>query len=318
MDFRTLRYFVTVAEELNFTRAAERLHMSQPPLSSQIRQLEQDLGAQLFIRSKRKLALTDEGRALLRRSRQILDLGELTRREIGSMTGELSGQITIGMVEGRAPFLASRWIQGFTQEYPMVTYSLRNGSGDEMIELLEHGLIDLAVIAEPFDLEELDSLVVGREPWVAMIPITNPLAAEVIGSQVPLSLVAQQKLIIPQRKSRIEAIERWFSGIGQEPDVLCTLSSYIDALALVEQGMGVAIFPQTTYTPNPHIVSKVIVSPSRYVQYDLVWKKGEAPGGAAAAFIDYVRDFLEEDRMHQAPFQVREREFVLPRDATQL
>ena len=95
MDFRTLQYFVTVAEELNFTRAAEKLQMSQPPLSNSIRQLEEDLGTQLFIRGKRRLTLTEAGELLLRRSRQILRLSDKTRLDLQSLGSTLTGQIGV-------------------------------------------------------------------------------------------------------------------------------------------------------------------------------------------------------------------------------
>ena len=117
MDLRSLRYFVTVAEELNITRAAEKLMISQPPLSNQIKQLEEELNVQLFIRGKRHLKLTDAGAMLYRRAVQLLELADKTRQEMASLEG-LSGTINIGLVEGRAPFLLSRWIAGFRGEFP--------------------------------------------------------------------------------------------------------------------------------------------------------------------------------------------------------
>ena len=113
MDFRTLQYFVTVAEELSFTRAAEKLNMSQPPLSNQIKAMEEDLGTTLFIRGKRHLKLTEEGNLLLARARQILEMADKTREDLAALGSELSGVIDLSIVEGRAPYLAARWIAGF-------------------------------------------------------------------------------------------------------------------------------------------------------------------------------------------------------------
>ena len=98
MELRTLRYFITVAQELNITRAAEKLNMSQPPLSNQIRGLEEELGVRLFIRGKRRLTLTDEGSLLLRRAVQLLDLADKTRQELATMKDGVSGTICLGMV----------------------------------------------------------------------------------------------------------------------------------------------------------------------------------------------------------------------------
>ena len=145
MDLRALHYFVVVAEERNITRAAERLKMSQPPLSNQIKGLEEELGVQLFIRGKRQLTITDAGLLLYRRARQILELSEQTRQEVQSTEG-LSGDLNISLVEGRGPYLLSRWIAGFRQEFPRVAVHLWNGSGDEVIERVQRGLADLQAL----------------------------------------------------------------------------------------------------------------------------------------------------------------------------
>ena len=294
MDFRSLQYFVTVAEELHFTHAAEKLTISQPPLSMQIKQLEEDLGAQLFIRGKRKLQLTEAGRAFYRRATQILSLSQDARDEIRSLGNELSGRVRLGIVDGRAPYFTGRWIAGFHEEYPLVTFSVWNGSSDDVIDRLYKGLIDLAVVAAPYDEEHLEGITVGSTPWTAIIPADHELAKKE-GNSITLQDLAKVPLIVPERPSRLDAIRRWFMSEKLEPQIFCTLSSYIDAVALVEQGAGVCIFPKTTYTPNPYIVTKVIDAPVRIAKYVLVWPKAQQPHGLNEAFIDYVRDVMEEE-----------------------
>lgn len=294
MELRTLRYFTVVAKEKNITRAAEILNMSQPPLSSQIHNLEEELGVQLFVRGKRRLKLTAEGELLLRRAQQILDMEDKTRQELANMRNGMTGTISLSLVEGRAPYLAAQWIAGFQEEFPLVRYNLWNGSGDDVLDRLSKGLADLAVIATPYDAERLDGVLVGGEPWVAMIPCDHPLAGQP-GEDLPLSSLAGEPLIIPSRKSRVQAIRSWFGEIGAEPNILCQTSNYIDAVALVEQRVGISIFPQTTDTPNDRMVSRVIVQPSRRVEYMLVWNKGQAPSGLAEEFLNYVRDWLEAE-----------------------
>lgn len=161
MDLRTLRYFTVVAQERNITRAAEKLNMSQPPLSSQMRGLEEELGVTLFLRGKRRLELTEEGILLLRRANQILELTEKTRLELQERVNEVSGTLYLGMVEGRAPYLAAQWIAGFQQRYPLVRYNLWNGSSDDVLDRLGRGLADLAIIATPYDNERLGGIPVG-------------------------------------------------------------------------------------------------------------------------------------------------------------
>ena len=311
MELRTLRYFVVTAQELNITRAAAKLNMSQPPLSNQIKSLEEELGARLFIRGKRHLQLTPEGNLLYRRASQILELTEKTRAEFEALGKGVSGTICLSMVEGRAPFLAARWIAGFRDEYPLVRYSLWNGSGDEVLDRLQRGLADLALVAAPYDTEHLTGILVGGEPWVAIIPREHPLAKKE-GNEIPLSDLAGEPLIVPSRKSRIEAIHRWFGEAGLEPDILCEMSNYMDAVALTEQNVGISIFPQTTYTKNDLVVSKVITGPAKKAEYVLVRRRDETPSPLVREFIRYVQDFLDGDLIHTPRFHVREWEYELP------
>lgn len=294
MELRTLHYFTVVAQELNITRAAEKLSMSQPPLSNQIKTLEEELGVQLFIRGKRRLELTEEGGLLLRRAVQIQELADKTRQEIASLREGMTGVIYLSMVEGRAPFLAARWIAGFREEFPLVRYNLWNGSSDDVLDRLHKGLADLAVIAAPYDTEHLEGFPVGREPWIAMLHPDHPLA-QPIGDTIPLSSLVGEPLIVPSRKSRVDAIRRWFGEVGAEPHILCEMSNYMDAAALTSQGVGISIFPQTVDVSNGLVVSKVVIQPSRQVEYILVWNRGQPPSGLTREFIHFVQENLRND-----------------------
>ena len=295
MDLRTLRYFTVVARELNITRAAEKLNMSPPPLSNQMRALEEELGVQLFIRGRRHLELTEEGALLLRRAIQMQELADKTREEIASLREGMTGTLYLSMVEGQAPFLAAQWIAGFREEFPLVRYNLWNGSSDDVLDRLHKGLADLAVIAAPYDAEYLEGFPVGREPWAAMLHPAHPLA-QAEGDSIPLSSLAKEPLIVPSRKSRIESIHRWFGEIGAEPYILCEMSNYMDAAALTSYGVGVSIFPQTIGVSNRLVVSKIITQPSRQAEYILVWNKGQSPSGLTKEFIHYIQDCLEGKR----------------------
>ena len=149
-----------ISDRFNISSQSQK-NLSQPPLSMQIKQLEEDLGAQLFIRGKRKLQLTEAGRAFYRRATQILSLSQDARDEIRSLGNELSGRVRLGIVAGRAPYFTGRWIAGFHEEYPLVTFSVWNGSSDDVIDRLYKGLIDLAVVAAPYDEEHLEGITVG-------------------------------------------------------------------------------------------------------------------------------------------------------------
>ena len=316
MDLRSLHYFTVVAEELNITRAAERLNMSQPPLSSQIKGLEEELGVRLFIRGKRHLTITEAGSLLYRRARQLLELSEQTQQEIRSLEG-LSGDLNISLVEGRAPYLLARWIAGFRSEYPQVAVHLWNGSGDEVIERVHRGLADLALLAAPYNAELLDGFSVGREPWVAMMSKDHPLA-EGGGDLLPLKKLVGQPLFIPNRRSRAEAVRAWFVELGEEPRIAGDLSNYIDAVALAEQNAGVCIYPMTTYNENDLVVKKIITDSARQIEYALVWPRSAHLSELSEEFINFVRDCMEAERLGTQPYRMPEMEFLPPEDTRYL
>lgn len=313
MELRTLRYFTVVAQELNITHAAEKLNMSQPPLSAQIKGLEDELGTKLIIRGKRHLQLTEAGAILYRRALQIIELADKTKQEIADLNGGISGKVSIGLVEGRPPFLTARWITGFNEEFPLVQYSLWNGSGDDVIERLSHGLVDLAVVAVPYDSEHFDGFCVAREPWVAIIPKNHPLAAAE-GNTVPLSALVGEPLIVPARKSRKQAIRNWFADVNAEPTILCEMSYYLDAVALSEQGAGISIFPQTTYTNNELIVSKIVTESERQAEYHLIWNKDQHFSTVVDEFVNFVRDSVEEQRKLSDKVILPEWEYIPDKD----
>ena len=316
MDLRALRYFVVVAEELNITRAAERLNMSQPPLSSQIKGLEEELGVTLFLRGKRHLTITDAGTHLYRRARQILELSEQTQQELLSLEG-LSGELNISLVEGRAPFLLARWIAGFRSEFPRVAIHLWNGDGDEAMERLHRGLADLALIALPYNTELFEGIPVGREPWVAMMSIRHPLAQET-GDFLSLQKLVGQPLYVPSRRARVDSIRAWFHELDAEPVIAGNLSSYIDAVALAEQNAGICIFPMTTYNESDLVTKKIITESARQIGYALIWKKNERQKELQKEFIYYVQDCLEDERKGTQTYLLPEREYIPPEDTAYL
>ena len=317
MDMRTLKYFTVVAEELNITHAAERLCMSQPPLSNQMKALEEELGVKLFIRGKRQLQLTDAGRLLLLRATQILDMTDKAQHEVMSLEGGMSGTINLGIVEGRAPFLIARWISGFKEEFPKVKYSMWNGSSDDVLDRLRQGLVDLAVIAAPYDTEHLEGITVGRGPWVAIMSRTNELA-QIPGDEIPLQSLAGKPLIVPSRPSRIDAIRAWFAEADAEPNIICTLSNYLDAVAMSELDIGITIFPRTTYTPNDLLVTKIITEPARQIEYVLVRMKNREPSELMTEFINFVRDTEDTTADDPGFSEILKNEYVPPEDTPYL
>ena len=288
MELRTLRYFVTVAEELNITRAAGILNISQPPLSQQLKNLEEELNTVLFVRGKRQLTLTESGQMLYRRAKDILSLSEKTEAEIRSLKAGMTGTVSIGLVEGMAPDIAAEWFAGFLKEHPQVRFRILDGNSDDLIEKMRGGLIGLAVITAPYDQQLLNSFQVGQERMVALMRRDHPLA-EREGDSLEIEDLLPEPLIVPSRKAHIDTIRRWFRKTGQNPDIICEMDNYLDAAALAGRGVGISIFPQTAYILNDFLVSKEIKAPDTAVDYLFVWRKGHQLSLLEETFIDFVK-----------------------------
>ncbi len=295
MELRTLTYFVTVAEELNITKAAQILHISQPPLSAQIKNLEDELGTPLFIRGKRHLTLTDAGQLLYQRAKDILNLSEKASSEISALSRGMSGTVSIGLVEGMAPDIAAEWFAGFLTEHPGVRFRILDGNSDDLIEKMRGGLIGLAVITSPYDQQLLNSFHVGQEKMVALMNRSHPLAS--CGKAVlDVEDLRDEPLIVPSRKAHIEEIRRWFREIQAAPDILCEMDNYLDAAALAGRGIGISIFPQTAYIMNDSLVSREISGPDKDVEYLFVWRKGHPLPTVEERFIDYVKELYRQEK----------------------
>ena len=287
MDIRTLSYFVTIAEELNITKAAEKLCMSQPPLSSQMKALE-EVDTVLFIRGKRHLQLTESGKLLYRHAKEILSLVNKTSEEIRAMGKGMRGKISIGLVEGSAPIIASSWIETFLSNYSNVEFLVVDGNSDELIAKLRSGLIDMAVITSPCDNTLLNSFKVGQEKMTAFMSKENPLA-KLPGSTIDLSMLIDKPLIIPSREAMNRMITKWFKEIHAEPKVVCRMDNYLDVAALAGRNIGISIFPKTSYILNETLVAKEIVNPERFAEYLFVWLKNKPLSLLDEAFIDHVK-----------------------------
>ena len=288
MDVRTLYYFVTIAEELNITKAAEKLCMSQPPLSNQMKMLEEELDTVLFIRGKRHLQLTESGKLLYRHAKEILSLVNKTAEEIKAMGKGIHGKISIGLVEGSAPIIAAPWIEEFLKQHNNVEFTIVDGNSDELITKLRSGLIDLAVITSPCDNTLLNSFKVGQEKMNAFMSMNHPLAS-LPGNTIDLAMLKDVPLIVPTRESTNTMIYKWFKEKHLEPNIVCKMDNYLDVAALAGRNIGVSLFPKTAYINNPEIVVKEIENPARYIEYLFVWLKNKPLSLLNEAFIDHVK-----------------------------
>ncbi len=294
MDLRQLNYFLTVADELNITRASKKLNISQPPLSRALMDLEDELGCTLVIRGKRKLSLTPEGMALKRRAMQITELTDMTKSEISAMKSGISGTLHFGLVDSNGPSLAAEWMAEFKKEYPNVTYNLWSGNGDDLTDRLREGLLDIAITMSPFNSEILDGFKVFEENWVAIIPKEHKLSKGK-SKGLRIEALAGAELIIPSRHSRSSEIHDWFSSDGEPPRFIAEIAHSSNAIQLVARGIGIAIFPASVaknVSADTDVVIKDLI-PTVDVSYLLSWDKERSLGVLASRFVEFVKERYE-------------------------
>lgn len=177
MELRVLRYFLAVAREENITKAAALLHLTQPTLSRQLMQLEEELGVQLFHRSRYHIVLTEEGMLLRRRAQELVDLADRTAREFTMRETELMGEIAIGAGETRSMTFLSKAIRTFQQRYPKVTFQIFSANADDVKERLDMGLLDMGLLTEPVEVGKYAFCrMQEKDRWGVLVRKDSPLA----------------------------------------------------------------------------------------------------------------------------------------------
>jgi len=241
MELRQLRYFVAVAEELHFRRAAERLHMTQPPLSNQLRRLEDELGCQLMVRSRRRVELTPAGAAFMRDARRLLaELDEAAQNARRIHAGQ-AGQLRISFVGSALLSLVPNVVRRYRAAHPDVELQLRERSTEEQLGELRAGSIDVALVPLPVDAPDLRTEVLLRERTVAVLPATHPLAR--LERIPPLRLGAEPLVLFPraQAPGLHDRLLASLSGPGGPPSVVQYAPETQTIVSLVAAEMGVSV-----------------------------------------------------------------------------
>ncbi|MBX6356694.1 MAG: LysR family transcriptional regulator [Micromonosporaceae bacterium] len=244
MELRQLEYFVAVAEEANFTRAAERVRISQSGVSAQIRQLERELGATLIDRSTRTARLTAAGRAALDHARAALAAAGAVRQAVGEVTGLLRGRITVGMVTGCTVTPLFEALAAFHRAHPGVEVTLVEENSDRMVEGVRTGALDLALIgvaeATPVG---LNALTIVSERLVALVPPDHPLAGR---PSVTLAEVGEHPVICMPEGTGIRAVfDRCCAARRVQPVIAVQASAADSIVDLAARGLGVAILTES-------------------------------------------------------------------------
>jgi DNA-binding transcriptional LysR family regulator len=294
MELRVLRYFLAIAREENITRAAQLLHITQPTLSRQIQQLEEELHVPLFQRVKHRIILTEAGMRLKLRAQDLVELADRTEREMQQKDEIVSGEISLGIGETRNMHFLAHVMKEFQATYPEVYFSVYTGIADDVMDRLEKGLLDFGVLIEPVDISRYQFLRMPHgDAWTVLLPKSHPLAAK--AAIAPQDL-AREKLILAGRRSVNNQLEHWFGQYADELEQATYMNlSLFNKCVMVQEGMGLALGLDFSYIPEG-LCMRPMDPPIVNGSY-LVWKKQQLLAPALGRFTDAVRRALAE----QAP-----------------
>lgn len=293
MEIRVLKYFLAVAREENITRAAEFLHITQPTLSRQLIQLEEELNTQLFVRGKNKMSLTDEGMLLRRRAEEIVDLADKTEKEFLEHDNMIAGEIFIGGGETHAMHILAEVIKDFKNEFPHVKYQLYSGNADDVKEKLDKGLIDIGLLMEPVDIEKYEFVRLNqREVWGLLVPKNSLIAQK--DYVTPQDLISLP-LMISRRTIVQSEIANWFGSRFEHLDIIATYNLIYNAAIMVEEGIGYAVcLENLIHLHETSNLRFIPFSPRLETGTVLVWKKHQIFSPATSRFIEKIKNTLKE------------------------
>ena len=286
MEFRVLQYFLTVVREENMSRAAEVLHVTQPTLSRQMAQLEEELGTKLFIRG-RHLALTDAGVMLRRRAEEVTSLMDKIESEF-EMQSDIGGVISIGSGGLSASHVLPLVMEGFRQKYPKVQFQLYTNSAEYVKERLEQGLLDFGFLLEPVDVTKFDYIrIPQKERWGLLLSSKHPLAVK---RYITKEDLMEERLITTNRLSIQKELENWFGVSFSELDVFATYNIITNVAMLVDSGVASALTIEGAVDlfEGERMVFRPLY-PELSMTSVLAWKKFQPNFGAAGKFLDYFK-----------------------------
>jgi DNA-binding transcriptional LysR family regulator len=299
MEIHQLQYFVAVAEEASFTRAAARVHVAQPGVSAQVRRLEAELGQQLLDRSGRSVTLTEVGAAVLPFARAALDALDGARLAVDQLAGLVRGQVAVGMVSGCALPSLAELLADFHRRYPGVTIALAEDDSDSLVEQLRDGTLDLALTGAAGPATDgLETVVVLEDELVAAVSPDDALAAE---RSVALEQLRDQPLIsLPRGTGVRTALDAACADAGFTPRIVLEASALPMVAQLAQRGLGVAILPASA-APGGGLRALPIGKPQLRSRLELAWNPAAAHSPAARALIEHTRASAAATRRMDVP-----------------
>lgn len=293
MEIRVLRYFLAVAREESITAAANFLHLTQPTLSRQIHDLEEELGQKLLIRKSHRIALTPEGMLLRKRAEEILSMVDKTESEFRSLETTISGDVYIGSGETQAVRQIAGIIQRLQRDYPAIHYHMHSGNAQDIADRLDNGLLDFGLLIQPADITKYDSLVLpAKDVWGVIMRKDSPLAAKPFVQKEDLRtvpLLCSRQAILSQRHGN--AFASWFGSEFEKLNIVCTYNLIYNAAIMVEEGIGYAVtLDNLANTSANSALCFRPLSPKLESGLNMVWKKYQVFSPAAEIFLQRLQE----------------------------
>lgn len=289
MELRVLNYFLMVAREENITRAANLLHMTQPTLSRQLMQLEEELGVKLFERSSHNIILTEEGMLLKRRAKEMISLADKTKQELKKNEDIMIGEISIGSGELNAMGLLSEIMCNFRKKQSQIQFDIYSGNADGIKERLENGLLDFGLLLEPVDIGKYEFVRMPvKDEWGVMVKKDSFLAEKKYIRPEDLNQIS---LIAPKRNLVRNELSSWLGDYEDSINVIATYSLMYNATRMVNAGVADAMLCIKLEAEYENLCF-VPLSPRLELSSVLVWKKNQIFAPAVSGFINYAKNYI--------------------------
>lgn len=285
MDIRQLKYFLTIAEEGQITSAAKKLNMAQPPLSQQLKNLEDELGVKLIERGSRHIELTDAGKLLRNKAEQILNLTDSALIEIKDFKKGLNGTLTLGTVSSSGTMLLNKRISHFRKNYPKVKFEIFEGNTFKVMELLNNGIIEVGVVRTPFNPAKFNCKYTEPEPMIAIM--NKEYFIDSNRDFIFLEELKDKPLIIYRRFEQL--IYQVCIDSGFEPEIFCKNDDARTTVLWANAGLGIGIIPKSAFplAYNANLSYKEIKASTLNTQIAAIWLKDKYISSMASKFIDY-------------------------------
>jgi DNA-binding transcriptional LysR family regulator len=287
MELRVLRYFVEAAREGSMTGAAMKLHVTQPTLSKQIKELEEELGQKLFVRGNYNIRLTTEGELLYKRALDILDMVDLTEAEFASMNDFNGGDLYLGCAESDGISLLAKAAKQLREQYKNLHFHLYSGNAETVCERLDKGLLDFAVVVQNIDLSKYAYLDLPvTDTWGLIMRKDSPMVSK---AEIPIEELASLPLIV-SRQGATNEMPEWLQKNYDRLNIVATYDLIFNASILVREGLGYALgFDKLVNTGAESILCFRPITPAVTSPMRLIWRKEQRFSKAAELFLEEVK-----------------------------